>query len=367
MQTMMAIVLISGFVGQIGSEELVKRHEEYLRSIRSLKCSIDQRVSFDGGKNWTVTKTFKLARSGEVERVHSVEYFRSLPGYKLERLIPIVHTDSMFDAKSLLSMQGYNPEHPPAEPVTALQQMVTRQKIGGAIRAAQQAGTFGYKGALSCDYLLLMLADDTRSLRELLDSNPNVKPTARKNEGGEEVWDLPLKSEDGRVLFEISLAPKHGYAITEIRRRPLRGNGGTGRAVVTEFCEPDRGIFLPKVYKTTIAGNPKYLRETIVRDAQVNSPISEVELSFRFPEGIEVADVQKNVYYLWGKGSPSRTLTTEELNRRREEEYAKARKTLRTMNPNHTWVFALIGISAVVIVFLAILRYRQRASASLLS
>jgi hypothetical protein len=57
---------------------------------------------------------------------------------------------------------------------------------------------------------------------------------------------------------------------------------------------------------------------------QVNGPVGDKELAFRFPQGIGVLDVKKGVYYIWGYGAWAMTLTTDQYNEMRKRELLRA-------------------------------------------
>ena len=102
------------------------------------------------------------------------------------------------------------------------------------------------------------------------------------------------------------------------------------RKQVVEFQEPARGVFLAKriQHKRTRSdgpNDPNVVFETVIHDVLVNGFITEKELSFRFPRGIGVGDVTKDVFHVWGDGKPEMTFTTKQYNDWRLEEMQRAR------------------------------------------
>jgi hypothetical protein len=263
--------------------------------------------------------------------------------------------DVLFAPDGIRSMDGYDPAHPPKEPVTMLYELTSKNKIGGLIRPPQPFAIGGYKTGLSADYLLLTLVDVRYSLRDLCETEVNAasKPVERRDAQGHPLWDLPFEAQPGHPAWDVrhetidgkyysyvvTLSPRHGYAVIE-SERITRVDQSERKAQadlvihdrnrVLEFQEPAPGIFLPRRIRVTRSrsdtpDNPQYLGETIVHDVQVNGPVTEKELAFRFPQGIGVGDVEKNVFYIWGDGAPAMTLTTDQYNERRKQEMLRAR------------------------------------------
>jgi hypothetical protein len=254
-------------------------------------------------------------------------------------------------------MDGYDPAHPPAEPVTIRDQVVRNVRIGGMIQPSQPYCIGGYRTGLAADYILLTLVDVRSSLRDLCETEVNAggKPVERRDDQGQPLWDLPFQAQPGHLAWDVrhevqlsdgkyysyvvTLSPRHGYAIIDTVRttRVDESEKGTpddlvihNRMQVLEFQEPAPGIFLPRRIRVTrtrsdSAVNPFYLGETLIQDVQVNGPITDKELALRFPRGIGVADVTKGVFHIRGDGAPAETLTTDEYNDRRKQEMLRAR------------------------------------------
>ena len=85
------------------------------------------------------------------------------------------------------------------------------------------------------------------------------------------------------------------------------------------------GVFLAKFIQARYTQKPELILETRIHDVEINRPIADKELSFRFLKGISVGDVAKKVHYIWGDGAPAQTFTTEEFNEWRQREMKKAR------------------------------------------
>ncbi len=132
----------------------------------------------------------------------------------------------------------------------------------------------------------------------------------------------------------VTLDPQHGNAIVESERTTRVGKLEIrDRNQVLEFQEPAPGIFLAKRIRhkrtrSDAADDPKLVSETLIHDVQVNGPIADKELSFRFPRGIGVGDVTKDAYYIWGDGAPEMTLTTKQYNDWRSDEMLNAQRRL---------------------------------------
>ncbi len=333
---------------------LVAGHEDSLRQIRTLKCVIDERVSIDGGQTWRDLETWKVWKSGPRERVHRTRHRILNPNRTFEVVkAPRGETDVLFAPDGIRSMDGYDPSHPPAEPVTIRYELTSGNRIGGLIKPPQPVAIGGYKTGLAADYRLFTLVDVMYSLRDLCEAEVNAarKPVERRDAQGHPLWDLPLKAPAGHPRWDVrhempegkyysyvvTLSPRHGYAIVESDRltRVEKGPGQPAleihdRDQILEFQEPAPGIFLAKRIRVTRARSdttdkPQFLSEIIIHDVQVNRPITDKELAFRFPRGIGVGDVNKDVYYIWGENAPAMTFTAEQYNEWRRLEMQRAR------------------------------------------
>jgi hypothetical protein len=181
------------------------------------------------------------------------------------------------------------------------------------------------------------------SLRELCEAevNATAKPVERRDDQGHPLWDLQLKAPLGHPAWDVrhevpegkyysyvvTLSPRHGYAIVESERttRVDKSEGKVqavlevrDRKQVLEFQEPAPGVFLAKRIRwkrtrSDAPDNPRSVIEVIIHDVQVNGPITDKDLAFRFPRGIGVGDMKKQgVFYIWGDGAPAMTFTTDQ-------------------------------------------------------
>ncbi len=337
-------------------QALVLAHEQNQKQIQTLKCTIVERVSFDGGKNWRELVTWKVCKSGLRERAHSTTHRLLRGGETFEVLKPPRgETDVLFGPDGIRSMAGYDPANPPEEPVTMLYELETKNRIGGLIKPPQTFGPGGYKTGLAPDYLLGTLLDAMYSLRDLCEADLNAgsQPLEHRDAQGHVVHELKLKAPPGHQAWDlrhelpegkyysyfIRISPRHGNAVIEserITRVDKSERDGKGdleiqdRIQVMEFQEPAPGIFLAKTIRrkrirSDEPDNPSFILETLIHDVQVNGAVTEKELAFRYPRGIGVADVEKNVFYIWGDGAPAETLTTKEYNDRRDAQMLNAR------------------------------------------
>jgi len=309
-------------------EALLTREEDHLKKIQSLKCIIDLRSTLDGGKTWKHNSTLQVWKRGPIERVHrSTRSVRAIGAGSFDEIpSPQGEVDVLLTPDAILSMQGFDPTHPPTEPVTVRDELMTGNKIGGLIQPAAAFGPGGYQHALAADFLMLLLPGFQHSLRDLYkdSANSGVKPVERRGPQGETLWDLDLKTSNGRTSFVLTLSPRHGYSIIEEKGMPF-GALGTESTRVLEFQEPVPGVFLAKLIQSRYTQKPELIVETRIHDVEINGPIADKELSFRFLKGIGVGDVAKKVHYIWGGGAPAQTFSTEEYNEWRQREMKKAR------------------------------------------
>jgi RNA polymerase sigma factor (sigma-70 family) len=333
---------------------LIVGHEVHQARIKTLKCIIDERVSIDDGQTWKDLATWTMWKSGERERVHSTTHLVLNPNRTFTIVTaPRGERDVLFGPDSIRSMDGYDPAHPPAEPVMMSHELTSGNRIGGLIKPPQPFTVGGYRTGLAPDYLLLTLVDVMYSVRDLCEAEVNAaaQPLKREDSQGRPLWDLQLKAPPGHPAWDVrhempegkyysyvvTLSPRHGYAIVETEKI-TRVERGTGQPVleirdrkqVLDFQEPVPGIFLPKRVQVSrtrsdAAEKPQYLGENVIHDVEANGPIPEKALAFRFPRGIGVGDVGKDVYYIWGDRAPAMTLTTDQYNAWREHEMRKAR------------------------------------------
>ncbi len=249
---------------------LVTGHEDHQKKIQTLKCVIDQRVTFDGGTTWRDLVTWKVWKSGPRERVHSTTHRVWSGGGNIEIIkAPRGETDALFAPEGIRSMSGYDPANPPEEPITMSYELASKNKIGGLIRPPQPVTVGGYRTGLAADYLLGTLVDVMYSLRDLCEegANATVQAVERKGEGGETLLDLKLKAPPGHPAWDVrhevpegkhytyllTISPRHGNAIIETVRI-TRVDKGADKPVlevrdhfrVLEFQEPAPGIFLAK-------------------------------------------------------------------------------------------------------------------------
>ena len=133
---------------------------------------------------------------------------------------------------------------------------------------------------------------------------------------------------------------------------------------VSGYHEPEPGIFIPKSFQSRSSSAPEYVRNTVIRDVQVNIPIPESELAFRFPEGILVGDASSDHFYKWGNGEPAKTFNSAaEVNGWRDKERLEAMKMLRAIDPNQAWRWDYVayGVATLALFVLLALRYRRTA------
>jgi hypothetical protein len=307
-------------------EVLLGEHEGRLKNIQTLKCVIDQRSSHDGGKSWKKTMTWRVWKSGPKERVLRTMHGLSQPGSYEEIKPPHGEGDILFTPDGLWSMAGFDPLHPPHEPVTIRDEMVSQNRISGLIRPAEPWGPCGYRSSLAADNILLFLPDVRYSLRDLCDEKANamVRPVERRDPAGHLLWELELLTPDRSLSYVVTLSPRHGYSIIEERLGPPGAPvKWTGRVV--DYHEPIPGLYVAKTIQLGMPQDPLFVTQTNIHDLEVNAPIPESDFAFRFPQGIGVSDVSKDLHYVWGDGVPAQTFKTlDEYNRWRRQQMDKA-------------------------------------------
>ena len=248
---------------------LIVGHEVHQARIKTLKCIIDERVSIDDGQTWKDLATWTVWKSGERERAHSTTHQVLNPNRTFTVVkAPLGERDVLFGPDGIRSMEGYDPAHPPEEPVTMLHELTSGNRIGGLIKPPQPFTVGGCRTGLAPDYLLLTLVDVMYSVRDLCEAEVNAaaQPVERQDSQGRPLWDLQLKAPPGHPAWDVrhempegkyysyvvTLSPRHGYAIVETERitRVEKGAGQPmleirDRKEVLDFQEAAPGIFLP--------------------------------------------------------------------------------------------------------------------------
>jgi RNA polymerase sigma factor (sigma-70 family) len=337
-------------------QALVAQHEAHQERIRTLKCTIDERASIDGGQTWKDLFVWKVWKDGPRERIHRTIH-RVLKGSAAFEVVkaPRGELDVLLTLDGVRSMWGYDPAHPPAEPVAIRDEFVTGNRLSGLIRPALPRTVGGYRTGNAADYLLLTLVDVMYSLRDLCEAevNAGVRPVERRDEQGRVLWDLRLKAPPGHASWDVrhempegkyysyvlTLSPEHGYAVIESDRITRMDKSERGTAAnleihdtnrVLEFQEPALGVYLPRRIRRARSRsdaevNPSFLGENVIHDVVINGPITDQELDLRFPQGLAVGVMNTDTFYIWGDGAPARRLTTDEYNEERKREMQRVR------------------------------------------
>ena len=229
-------MVIATMVAQADVNSLVKGHEEGVGRIKTLKCTIDERMSVDGGKTWRTMSLRKVRRSNDRERVHLQRFWLYKPGNQFEKIEPVWHLEALFSPESITTMDGYDPDHPPREPITVANEKVTGRRLGGMIRSPEPHKPWGYKGlvagAYGADFLLFFLPDGRNSTRDLCEATKGVTPVERRDSQGDPLWDLALKTPDGKSLITLALSPRRGYASLENKGTNIASGSVATRRVV---------------------------------------------------------------------------------------------------------------------------------------
>jgi outer membrane lipoprotein-sorting protein len=165
--------------------------------------------------------------------------------------------------------------------------------------------------ALAPSYNLLEAVRDSQSATTTVDSEGRVRVHLRFGRQLPELF--------GAREVVCTLEPAAGYLIQKAEFSP-----GGGREV-KEFVEPLPGVFFPKL----VAGRGKREGKDIkidfhVKNVEINQPIPAEQFSVSFPEGALVQDLRASTlrFYVWGPNDkPVRTFpTVEEFEAWRDKE-----------------------------------------------
>ena len=324
MQAIMCFAISSIVGNAISLDDLIKRHEEGLSLIRSIKAKIELRVSEDGGKTWKTTLEYAVMRSGETERYNARYYYVPSSGYSDGKIL----TANMFkdflttpEGRRTIVYAGLDPEDTPSGTIDVGELESTGRKISGQIDPPQPFGPLGYKSFWITP--LLFAADLRFTMRELCAGSRPI-PIQGKHAGGETSYDLDVSDPTSVRRYLLSFDPSHNYLIRNLKTLDSKGKPleWFSDLSVVDFQEPKKGIFVPKMIRGSSHANPERIYEVEVSDVVVNEPFEDEKLRhLEFPPGIVVLDTtQENCFHIWGDGKPAMTFRTpEELNHWRLE------------------------------------------------
>ena len=369
MWALLCCAISSMLADSIDLNQLIKRHEEGLSQIRSIKARIELRVSEDGGKTWKTTLQYSVLRNGENERYTTRHYYSPSSGFADGKILPAHDfTDVLTspDGRRTIGYTGLAPDETPSGTIDEAELESSGKKIGGTIEPPQPFGPSGYKSLWLKP--VLFAADLRFTLRELCDGSRPI-PASGKNARGETVYDLNV-SEPGRVrTYLMSFDPSHNYLMTRVKilgekRKPLEWFADLS---VVDFQEPKEGIFLPKTIRGSSSVNAGRIYEVAVSDVVVNEPFDDEKLHhLTFPPGITVVDTsQARCFHVWGEGKPAKTFTPVEFNRWKLQamaSYARRARHGGGWNRSAAWLAgATLALVGAFLIRRVVLRRRQMA------
>ncbi|WP_422929672.1 hypothetical protein [Singulisphaera sp. PoT] len=294
---MFNFILLTGVIGFQASDPdaIIRRHEQSLQQIHSLKLNIRFKVSQDKGKTWSPVYESSIVKSGSSERIHTRTDGHVTDGEWAEDH-DSRHVDFGYYSGYSHALYNYDPENPPKIPIKDT-------RISGNIRPSMAVGPYGRK--LLWSRSLLFIPDKKYSLKELYKSAQKKTVTARREEDGMLAWDFDLAMPNGKTSYILTVSQKHNYLITKknVVAPRLKGAGlrRSTSEVVDFYDNITPGISIPKLIRGSSDVQPDRSVELTISDVEVNKPISEAELSLNFPTGAIVTDETKKVFYVWGK------------------------------------------------------------------
>ncbi len=358
--------IISSILGDaMDLDGLIRRHEEGLSLIHSIKVAIELRVSEDSGKTWKTIGKSSVLRNGEYERCNTRGYFAATSGYPDGKIVPsLVVKDRLKtpEGQRTIVYAGLSPEDAPSGTIDVGELAATGKGIGAQIDPPQPfVGSLGYKS----DWLkqILFMADVQFTLKELCKgSSPH--PIKGKNARGESTYEVEVTDPTRVRRYLLSFDPAHNYLIThfeafevpEVKGKPIDWFNNES---VVDFHEPKKGVFVPKTIRGLSETIPGRVYEVMVSDVVVNEPFDDEKLRhLEFPSGILVVDAtQGNCVHVWGNGKPAMTFQSsgEAWAWRSEKMAAFAR---RSRHPEG-WTGTVIWVAAATLALVGILWIRR--------
>jgi len=314
---MVLCCIISSILGDsMDLDGLIRRHDEGLSLIHSIKAKIEVRVSEGPGQTWKTINESSVLRSGEYERDSWRAYFAATSGYPDGKIVPGgAFKDSLTTPEGQRSMvySWCGPEDVPSGTIDVGELASQGKGISGQIDPPQPfVRPLGYKSGWLLP--LLFTPNWQFTLRELCtDSHPHL--IKGKNAQGEPTYDLDVTDPTRIRRYSLSFDPAHNYLIThfkvfevpEVKGKPIEWFNNLS---VVDFHEPKKGIFVPKTIRGSSENIPGRVYETLVSDVVVNEPFDDEKLHhLEFPPGILVVDAtqEPNCFYVWGDGKPAMT------------------------------------------------------------
>jgi hypothetical protein len=359
MHTIVCCAISSILASPMDLNELIKRHEEGLSQIRSIKAKIELRVSEDGGETWKKTLEYSVLKNGRDERYSARYHYAPSSGYADGKILPADgFTDFLTnpDGRRTIAYGGLTPDETPSGTIDVEELESTGRKINGAIEPPEPFGPAGYKSRW---LIPIMLAADLRfTLRELCAGSSPVLVSV-KNARGETIYELNVSEPGGVRRYVMSFDPSHNYLITHVKNLDNKGKPleWFAELSVVDFQEPKQGIFLPKTIRGTSRANAGRIYEVSVSDAIINEPFDEEKLHhLEFPPGIVVIDTSHaECYHIWGDGKPARTFAPDEFRAWKLERLASFSRRSR----HGGWRGSAIWIAGSTLVLAGVLWIRR--------
>lgn len=344
---MIAALLALGTIAQAPADgmtldEVLERHQRYLDRIHTVDATIEIWDSKDGGATWSMTAQYHQLKDGPRERL-TLRASGSVDqgGVYREKAVRV---DASYTGEETRHLQGWDAEHPPAEPPSpANRYHGASAQIGGAPRDE----TISRQPAL-----LMMLAPTYEHyLPGAVRSGSNAS-LERVMLDGRTCWEIRFDTTVGiPASYRVTLDPRLGFAMVrhEARSKTSEPAGGVSEAV--EFREVEQGLFIPVRIRGIPSGQPNRIVERRVTSLKVNEPVAAEALTVKFPEDIAVSDTRTVpvVVSIWGTDGPKLTFKTSEEYRQYIERFL-GRKPASLLGWFLGATAVLVAVAAVLLV-----------------
>ena len=340
------------------TDSLLRRHEEALRAIHSLRVEVTTRRSTDQGATWSPMSEIQATRSGQRDRSRIHLRGASFRGeWKPSESFRVVSSDPT----EMRLVEGLEFRSRMPSTINPLD----HPRVHAAISPPLPIGPHGRGSPLS-DALLFTI--ETEGLRQLLGKSPSI-PVVRGSDDFGPTWDLVTDRRGSGVRYTVSLSPAHHHAVSRVEAdyqgHPAQGDPPfRASSEVISFHDDPAGFSIPTLIRSVSTHEPAnqptrtVLTESTIKIDSVNMAIPDEELALEFPPGMDVNDGVKLLFHVWGDGKPEKSFRSgPELMTWRRQAIAAIRQSRRDQS-----VFlspAMLAFSTLTVLLASLVAWRR--------
>ena len=295
--------------------EVIEAHRRYLERIHTINAEIENWNSSDGGKSWELISRTHWWKDGPRERF-TTWAGKAFDAAKDDFRETNFFQDQSFAPNAARGLTGWDPAADrPDDPSPLNQYYRASGSMSGALPI----------GSISGDppFLLMLAPYQLDYLPEMVQNSENVTIETEESTG-DPVIKFTLTG-GAPELFRVTLDPKRGFAIRRVESTLPAEKNLRFVTEVTEFQEPEKGLFLPLTIRSTRRDKPSWIWERRVTGLKVNRPVASDLLQTEFPAGMKVRDAESGFIHIWGDHEPALTFKTEQEFRDYEASFYKRR------------------------------------------